>query len=55
MPVRTYRCSDPLYEDMQRATSDRGETITDVILRAFEAYVRDWKDDPTRHDNGSPS
>lgn len=40
--VRTYRCPDALYDDVQRATSDNGETITDVIIRAFERYVREW-------------
>lgn len=25
-----------------RAAVDRGETVTDVILRALERYVREW-------------
>ena len=41
--VRTYRCADPLYDEMKRVTADRGETITDVIIRAFERYVREYE------------
>jgi len=41
-----------LYDEMVRATGDRGETVTDVIRRTFEAYVRDWKNDPTRRPGG---
>lgn len=41
-PVRTYRASDELYEAAQRAAEDNGETVTDVIIRALEAYVRQW-------------
>ncbi len=40
-PVRTYRASDELYEAVQRVAADNGETVTDVILRAFERYVRE--------------
>ena len=41
-PVRTVRVSDDLWEAAKRAASDRGETVTDVILRALEQYVRSW-------------
>jgi uncharacterized protein (DUF1778 family) len=40
-PIRTYRAPDELYEAVQRAAADNGETVTDVILRAFERYVRE--------------
>lgn len=54
-PVRTYRCADPLYQAMQRATADNGETITDVIIRAFERYVREWPGNATDASRSGPS
>ena len=41
-PIRTVRVSDELWEAAKRVASDRGETVTDVILRALERYVREW-------------
>lgn len=41
-PNRTVRVSDDLWHAAQRKAADRGETVTDVIIRALERYVRDW-------------
>lgn len=43
-PKRTVRVSDELWEAAQRKASDKGETVTDVILRALRRYVRDYED-----------
>jgi hypothetical protein len=40
-PVRTVRVSDRLWEAAKRAAADRDETVTDVIIRALERYVRE--------------
>ena len=42
-PHRSVRVPDELWQDAKRAAADRGETVTDVILRALERYVRDWE------------
>lgn len=39
-PNRTIRVPDDLWEAAQRAAADNGETVTDVIRRALERYVR---------------
>lgn len=39
-PVRTVRVSDELWEAAKRVAADRDETVTDVIIRALERYVR---------------
>lgn len=41
-PIRTVRVSDELWEAAIRAANDNGETISDVIRRALEVYVRAW-------------
>ncbi|WP_182535687.1 ribbon-helix-helix protein, CopG family [Nocardioides ginsengisegetis] len=33
---------DELWEAAQRAASDRGESVAEVIRRALEQYVRSW-------------
>lgn len=40
-PHRTVRVSDELWQAAQRVAADRGETVTDVIIRALTRYVRD--------------
>ena len=45
VPVRTVRVPDELWEAVKRAAADRGETVTDVVLRALERYVREWPGD----------
>ena len=37
---RSIRFPDDLWEAVQRIAADRGETATDVILRATTQYVR---------------
>jgi hypothetical protein len=44
-PRRTVRVSDEVWEAAQRVAADRGETVTDVIVRALIRYVRDHPDD----------
>lgn len=43
-PNRTIRVPDELWEAAQRKAADRGETVTDVILRALRRYLRDYED-----------
>lgn len=43
-PNRTVRVPDELWEAVQRKAADRGETVTDVVLRAFKRYLRDYED-----------
>jgi predicted DNA binding CopG/RHH family protein len=43
-PNRTIRVPDELWEAVKRKASDRGETVTDVILRALRRYLRDYDD-----------
>lgn len=40
-PGRSVRISDELWEAAQRAAADNDETVTDVIVRALERYVRE--------------
>lgn len=40
MPIRTVRVPDELWEAVKRVAADNDETVTDVILRALERYVR---------------
>jgi len=35
------RVPDELWDAVKRAAADRGETVTDVILRALRRYVRE--------------
>jgi hypothetical protein len=35
---------DELWQAVKRAAADRGETITDVIIRALKRYLRDYPD-----------
>lgn len=40
-PKRSVRVPDELWEAAMRVAQDRGETVTDVILRALTRYVRE--------------
>jgi len=40
-PKRGVRIPDELWEAVKRIAADRGETVTDVIIRALKRYVRD--------------
>lgn len=39
--VRGFRIPDELWEEVRRLAEERGETATDVVLRALRRYVRD--------------
>lgn len=39
-PVRCFRVPLPLWELMERIAQDRGESMTDFAIRAFEREVR---------------
>ena len=49
-PNHSFRVRDELWEAAQRAAADNGETLTDVLVRALERYVRDHPpiEDPRR-------
>lgn len=38
--IRTVRVPDELWEEAQRIAEDRGESLSEVIRAALEAYVR---------------
>ena len=37
--------SDEIWDAAKRVAADRGETVTDVILRALKRYVREHPSD----------
>lgn len=41
-PNRNFRCPQDLWEKMLRKAADRGETVTDLILRALRREVQDY-------------
>lgn len=41
-PNRTVRIRDELWEEAKRKAAENHETVTDVIVRALERYVRDY-------------
>lgn len=43
-PKHGVRVPDELWRQVKRIAADRGETITDVILRALRRYVREFGD-----------
>jgi hypothetical protein len=45
-PKRGARIADDLWRAAQRVAADRGETLTDVIRRALEQYVREHPEHP---------
>lgn len=40
-PKRSIRVPEQLWQQAKRKAADRGETLTDVIVRALRRYVRD--------------
>jgi len=40
-PNRTVRVSDELWEAVQRKAAAEGLTVTEVIIRALERFLRD--------------
>lgn len=43
-PNRTVRVPDDLWEAAKVKAHDRGETVTDVVIRALTRYVREYGD-----------
>lgn len=41
-PRRTLRIPDELWEAVKRKAADEGETVTDVVIRALQRYLRDY-------------
>lgn len=41
-PHRTIRVPDELWEAVQQVAAERGETVTDVVLRALTRYARTY-------------
>lgn len=39
-PARSFRIPLDLYRQVQVRAAERGETVTDVIIRAMRRYVR---------------
>lgn len=39
-PARAVRIEDELWEAAKRRAAERGETVSDVIRRALQRYVR---------------
>ena len=39
-PLRSFRISDELYEAAQQKAANRGESVSDVVRRALERYVK---------------
>lgn len=39
-PLRTFRIPDDVYKAAQQKAADKGETVTDVVKRALERYVK---------------
>lgn len=41
-PVRTVRISDEVWQALRQRADERGETVTDVVLRAIRLYLREY-------------
>lgn len=41
-PGRSVRIPDELWEALRSRADERGETVTDVILRAIRFYLREY-------------
>ena len=41
-PNRTVRISDELWQAVKIRAKERGETVTEVIVRALQRYLRDY-------------
>jgi hypothetical protein len=39
-PARSVRVGDPLWAAAKAKAEERGETVTDVLVRALERYVK---------------
>lgn len=41
-PVRTVRIPDEMWEALRARADERGETVTDIVLRALRQYLREY-------------
>ena len=39
-PPRSVRIPEPLWQEAKPKAAERGETVTDVIVKALERYVK---------------
>lgn len=53
-PNRTVRVPDDVWHAAMRIANDRGENVTDVIMRALRRYVREFGDDDDLDDTSGP-
>lgn len=44
-PNRTMRIPDEVWDEVKRIAADRGETATDVVMRALRRYIREFGDE----------
>jgi len=44
-PNRTMRIPDEVWDEARRIASDRGENVTEVVIRALRRYIREFGDD----------
>lgn len=44
-PNRTMRIPDEVWDEARRIAADRGENVTEVVVRALRRYIRDFGDD----------
>ena len=51
-PVRGIRVPDPLWHRAQARAAERGETLTEVVLRALHRYLRDTEPKGASPDGG---
>lgn len=42
-PVRSVRIPDELWDALRARADERGETVTDVVLRALRVYLREYE------------
>lgn len=39
-PMHSFRCADELWEAAKSTAEQRGETVTDVLRKALQRYVK---------------
>lgn len=39
------RIPDEIWDEARRIARDRGETVTDVVMRSLRRYIREFGDD----------
>lgn len=44
-PNRTIRVPDEVWDEARRVAADRGETLTEVIIKALKRYIREHPSD----------